>query len=282
MYIVECLEIHGSDKLNDRIVIPELDRDRPSVSQFISLSDLKIELTKPTAFIYIDGVSLSPSETGARSNSAKKCFPVIKTVSAYCAHAWAGSFISNHYLKSIEVLSGTCAAGVQAIKIAHDIINYDFAEEVIIIGGERITDDTVKLFKELNIPILCGDGFAYVRCSKKPYDNKSYKIIDPKWLFSYRSNPFEFKKGDINKLKPNYTLDYVKLHGTGTESNTEAESGIAELGYNIVYKNVIGHTQGVSALLESVLVMQDDDIKGNIMVSANGLGGYYGSFTIIK
>ena len=107
-------------------------------------------------------------------------------------------------------------------------------------------------------------------------------INDPVWKYTYQQNPFYFPKEVLDTLIPEYPVDYVKLHGTGTPSNTEGESGLASIGTPITYKQDIGHTQGVSALLETCMVLDDSKIKGRILVTANGLGGFYGSFLVVK
>ena len=91
-----------------------------------------------------------------------------------------------------------------------------------------------------------------------------------------------FPQEVLDTLAPDHPVDFVKLHGTGTASNTLAENNLAALGIPVVYKNIIGHTQGVSSLLETCMVLDDPEISGNILVTANGLGGWYGCFTLIK
>jgi len=276
MQIIDYKHIHGTELRPGYVAIPELHRYKSSVQQFIKLADLDIVLTKKTAFLYVDGFSVSQAESGI-------CKPVnpayqlaLKTGSSYIAHEWAGTFKNKELLEKVDIISSTCAAGVQAIYEASELIYSTDIEEVIIIGGERTTDDTIRLFRELRIDVNCGDGFFYMRLAA------GEQISNINWKYVHNQNPFYFAKADIDKLKPVTPVDYVKLHGTGTASNTEAESGIAELGKQIMYKHQIGHTQGISALLETCMVLSDDSIQGKIMVAANGLGGFYGSFILDK
>ena len=81
--------------------------------------------------------------------------------------------------------------------------------------------------------------------------------------------------------KMDYPVDFVKLHGTGTTSNTEAEFGLSQLGGNILLKPDIGHTQGISSLLETCIVIDDIYVEGKVLCTANGFGGYYGAFTLL-
>ena len=124
---------------------------------------------------------------------------------------------------------------------------------------------------------MCGDGFAYIKLGKGKDD-----IVNAKCNFVYNPNAFYFTKENLNTLIPSYPVDYVKLHGTGTPSNTAAETDLAALAIPLSYKHAIGHTQGISSLLEICMVLSDDTIKGRILAVANGAGGFFGGCTINK
>jgi 3-oxoacyl-(acyl-carrier-protein) synthase len=77
-----------------------------------------------------------------------------------------------------------------------------------------------------------------------------------------------------------YNIDMIKMHGSGTEQNTTAEDeAINELFGNIdriEYKSKIGHSQGVSAVVEICKLMDEYQNK-SVLVNASGLGNFYGS-----
>jgi hypothetical protein len=277
MQIIDYQYLTGTEVWNRQITIRELDRHKPATPQFIELTGLKVELTCPTAFIYIAGTLVDQSEAGLGKGS-DKYFPAIKGTSPYVAHQWASTFENKEFLVSMEVVGGTCASAIQAIYRANEILwnSQGSIKEVIIIGHERTTPDTIRLFKELGIKILCGDGFVYMKLGV------GVEISKPRWHWAYESNPFTFTRETLNYLIPGYKVGYVKLHGTGTPSNEDAEFSLETLATPLKYKAEIGHTQGISALLETCLVLDDPNIRGRILVVANGLGGYYGSFTLTK
>lgn len=281
MFIIDHKHIKGTERKENQIVIPELDRYKSSVQQFIRLANLDITLTKPTAFLYVDGFSTSQAESGINTPSTKKYVPAIKSGSSYIMHEWIYTFKGKEHLQHANVISSTCAAGIQALYEAEKLLNGTDIQEVIIIGGERITDDTLRLFRELNIPLICGDGFVYMKLGRDNLQMDSY-IQDIKWKYSWQKNPFYFPREVIDTLIPDYPVDYVKLHGTGTESNTAAEAGLAQIAKPIVYKPLIGHCQGISSLIETSILLDDTEISGRILVVANGLGGFYGAFTLLK
>jgi len=270
MRIIDYKYIHGTE---DRV---------SSVKQFIKLANLDITLDKPTAFLYVSGFSMCSSELGVNVTPRSTYTPVIKVGLPYVVHEWVYTFKNKEHLRKVDMMTGTCAAGIQALYEAERLINDGLVEEVIIIGGERITDDTIKLFKELRIPMLCGDGFFYMKLGKSDMEGNDPHIDDIKWKFNYHNNPFVFPKEVLDTLAPGYPVDYVKLHATGTEANAESESGLEALGKPIVYKSTIGHTQGISSLLETCMLLADSSISGKILVAANGFGGFYGAFTLLK
>jgi hypothetical protein len=277
MRIIDYSYIAGTHLRDNIVTIPELNRTKPAVGQFVKLGDLNVKLTCPTALICIDGTVTHQSEAGL-INALAPYTVAIKRTSVYAAHEWASSFQNTEWLVSMEIVNGTCAAAIQAVYRARQIImsaEHD-AEEVIIIGHERICTDTVRLFRELGIDVVCGDGLVYMRLGI------GFDIGRPVWKWAYNKNPFNFTRETLDTLIPYYRVGYVKLHGTGTASNTEAERGLEELATPLWYKSMIGHTQGISALLETCLILDDPNIRGRILVTANGLGGYYGAFTLTK
>ena len=281
MHIIDYKYIHGTLNNGSSIVIPELDRGKASVQQFINLADLNITLDKPTAFLYIDGASRSPSESTLNTVAAPGHVIRVKSVIAYVHHEWVKTFEGKEHLVKVDVMTGTCAAGIQAMYEANRLLNDGVIKEVIIIGSERITEHTKAVFSELQMPITCGDGFVYMRlCDTE--EGCRHDIYDVQWKYTHQRNPFSFTKDTLNTLIPDYQVDYIKLHATGTASNTAAEADLANIAKPITYKDAIGHTQGVSSLIETCLVLDDPSISGKVLVVANGLGGFYGSFTLIK
>ena len=276
MQILDYKYFHGSELRDGYYAIPELNRTKNATSQFMELAGLQIKLDRPTAFLYVDGFSLCPSEAGLHPIDIQNYVPVIKTGSASVAHAWVHSFEGREWLTKVDIISSTCAAGIQAFYEADKLLQHTEAEEVIIIGAERTAPDTLRLFKELRIPVTCGDGFAYVRLKE------GSEIQNCKWHYAYNPNPFAFTRETLNRVLPHYPVDYVKLHGTGTPTNEAAEEDLAKLGTPIRLKPKIGHTQGLSALIETCMVYDDPDILGTILVTANGLGGFYGALTLLK
>ena len=276
MRISEYKYIKGTELRDGYFAIPELHRTRPSVAQFKKLADLNIVLDKPTAFIYVDGFTFSQSDHGLAPSMTSVKIPQIKTGVSYITHEWVYSFEGKEHLSHVSMVASTCAAGIEALHKANYLLESGTVDEVIVIGGQRTTGDTLKLFSELRIPVTCGDGFVYMKLTK------GEGVSDIQWKFTYQNNPFFFPQKVLDTLIPGYPVDFVKLHGTGTNSNAEAEAGLAKIATPITYKQDIGHTQGISPLIETCMVLDDPKVTGKILVTANGLGGYYGAFLLEK
>lgn len=276
MQITDSHYIIGTEQREGYVAIPELDRYKPSALQFIKLANIDITLTKKTAFIYVDGFSTSQSESGL--NTCEGRFrPAVKSGSGYSMHEWVYTFKNKELLQYASILSSTCASSLQAVYEANILLLTTDIEEVIVIGSERITPDTIRLFKELRIPLDCGDGFFYIKFSN------GNQIRDINWKYAFNKNPFFFSSDTLDTLIPDYKVDYIKLHGTGSVSNDNAELNLSNIATPIRYKPLIGHTQGISCLLETCMMLNDPDVKeGSVMVTANGFGGFYGSFVVEK
>ena len=80
-------------------------------------------------------------------------------------------------------------------------------------------------------------------------------------------------------------VDFVKMHGSGTERNTEMEiEAIRARGVDakcVGYKQEIGHTQGASSIVE-ICMMLDREKFTKSLVLASGLGGFYGGCIITR
>lgn len=277
MRVIDYKYIIGTEHGGNLVAIPHLDRDKLATRQFIDMAELDIELTKPTAFFYLAGNTVNQSEADVRKGNDLYA-PAIKTVVSSCAHQWISTFKNIEHLVWMETVEGTCAAGINAIYKAHRMVHnvYSDVQEAIIIGHERITPSILRSFEELGMSMLCGDGFAYMRLGQ------GHDIAPPEWKWAYNPNPYVFEKETLNTLIPDYRVGYVKLHGTGTQANNAAEADLEKLATPLKYKPLIGHTQGLSALLETCMVLDDPNIRGRILVTANGYGGYYGAFTLTK
>ena len=269
----------------DHLEIEGIDRESYAVGQFIELMP-DITLSRNTAVLYAAGVGISQSESRTPANVKDRyrgtvdynsSSMLIKEISAYNLHKWIGSMENNEYVVYANVNSNTCASSMHSIYEADRLLSSGACDEVIIIAEERTSFNTIRIFKEHGIPITVADGIAVIRLSN---DKSNLEITDTKWGYEYNRNPFGTT--DSGYAKVDSDCNTVKVHGTYTANNNIAESTIYAGRDVIYYKSDIGHTQGVSALIELCMAIDDDNIKDKVLCVASGLGGFYGSCILNK
>ena len=268
----------------DHYEIDGVSRDDYATSQFIELSK-EIILDKKTAVLYSSGAGLSQSETRDSTKINERYIgsvpyytssTLIKELSAYSIHKWIGSMTNNEFVVHASVNANTCASSMYSLWEAERLLQDGTVDEVIIIAEERTSFNTIRIFKEHAIPLVVGDALAIVRLMR---DGDGAEIVDTKWAYSYNRNPFCTTQYGYSLIDDD--TDVVKLHGTGTDNNTEAEK-VFENRPTVCYKPDIGHTQGASALLELCMMLDDERYCGRILCVASGLGNWYGSCVLIK
>lgn len=230
-----------------------------------------------TALLYIAGACEHHS-TARNFNLAPEGTMPVKSQLGYIASKTAKRIGNINYL---SINANACASSMYALKEAKELLNQGF-DDVIIYGEEWVEDVELKLFEQLGIDLVCSDGFFILHLVKK-CENPKAIIEDISWIWNEDRSPFEVTKdGYIKAMIPfqHIDVDIIKMHGTGTEQNTQVEyAAIKEIYGDIQtleYKSKIGHSQGVSTGVE--LCMLIDQFKDkNILVNASGLGNFYGS-----
>jgi len=262
-----------------------LDREEYATPQFIEKAR-EITLIKSTAVLMASGGTSHQSESRDSSTSMlvdKLELPLyestlaLKECSAYSLHKWIGSMVNNELVVYASINSNTCASSMYCLYEAERLLRDGVCEEVIIIAEERTSFNTLRIFKEHNIPLVVGDGFAMIRLSNEVTE---LKVTDTKWAYEYNRNPFGTTQSGYAKVDGE--CDVIKPHGTGTDNNNKAEEQMVFGRKTVYYKPEIGHTQGVSALLELCMAIDDDNVQGDVLCVASGLGNFYGSCILKK
>lgn len=249
------------------------------------LAQFKGSPTLKSALLYIGGglEHHSLSRYHQCHTELPRSTAVVKSQVGYAAHKYALLIGNIDYL---SINANACASAMYVIYEAQNLIGKEGFDEVFIVGEEWVEPNELLLYKQLGIGITCSDGFVVARFVK--HDQRCF-TSDPlfakaTWLFHQESACLNFSKAGYAKVLQNYKydqIDVVKTHGTGTENNNEAEDGaIADvLGdvEKLYYKQSIGHSQGVSALLEICVSLDDKNLKDKtILALASGLGNFYG------
>lgn len=203
---------------------------------------------------------------------------VVMSQSWYYASKYAKAVGDISYM---SISANSCADTMYATHQARMLIENEGFDEVVVVAEEIINKSTSLLFKQLGIDVKLGDGFVIAKLTKA---ETRVKVLDTAWEFKLGNSPMSFDKDGymkvVNKLEK-WEPEYVKTHGTGTPSNTEAEDYVLKYleAKEIRFKDKIGHTQGVSALLEMCMCV-DSGYTGKILGLASGAGGFYGGCVI--
>lgn len=237
----------------------------------------KFKTTGKTALLYIGGAGEHHS-CSRNFGLTKDGSTPVKSQLGYIASKTAKRIGNISYL---SINSNACASSMYALYEAYLLINGGY-DDVIIYGEEWVEDVELKLFKQHNIDIVCSDGFFVLHLCKS-CDNPLGTILDVSWCYNEDSSPFEVsKEGYIKAMYPfrDSNIKAIKTHGSGTEQNNKAEKeAIKQLfgnePYEINYKSLIGHSQGVSTGLELCMLLEE--WNGSILLNASGLGNFYGT-----
>jgi len=286
MFILDYEYIKATNDLGDHLEVPGVTREDTITNCFLP-NVSEIVLTQRTAVLYAGGFSIHQSETrdlpptDYRYNgsiSAGKSSMVIKESTVNSLHKWIGSMVNNELVNYATINSNTCASAMFSLFEAEMLLKSQMCDEVIIIAEERTSANTLRIFKEHRIDITCSDGFAVIRLTR---DKGTHEIVNTKWSYSYNTNPFRTTKEGYSAIDTT-EVDNINPHGTGTESNNLAEADLLEGRNVLAYKKDIGHSQGVSGLLELCMTIEDPKAIGDTLCVASGLGGFYGSCILRK
>ena len=181
------------------------------------------------------------------------------------------------------VVSNACISGALAIKTANDFIETGRYENIIVAGGDLLSDFVLSGFQSFQAisPEPCrpfsndrtgislGEAAAAILIGPyKSQDIDKIRYIDAVTAndANHISGPSRTGEGlyqsirrllEQNKIKASQ-IDYLSAHGTATNYNDEMEAiafnraGLSNVPVNS-YKGYYGHTLGTSALIESIL-----------------------------
>lgn len=277
----------GTKKTNLGMEIENIDRDSVSYISYKKYTDEYTKNLKPIgngkqAIIVVGGPMSTHSDVRNILNTAKNSGIAVKMIGGYGAYNIARMFTGFNF-DFIDIDAMTCASGLSAIHKARRLFEEGYTD-VIIYAVDIIEETQLLLFKQIGVDLLCGDGIGIVHLSTEG----NYSITDTSFCYNQDSSPMSVSKDGYIKAMKNLNLDnvdFVKMHGSGTERNTEMEiEAIRARGVEgkcVGYKEEIGHTQGCSTIVE-ICMMLDREEFSKSLVLASGLGGFYGGCIITK
>ena len=209
------------------------------------------------------------------------------------------------------VVSNACISGLLSIIIAKRFISSGQFDNVIVCGGDLVSEFTVSGFKSFNAlsvnpckpfdakrdGINLGEAVATILITKNKNlkTNSSMNIVngasanDANHISGPSRNADGLVQAIQNTLKNNseIKIDFINAHGTATPYNDEMESvaferaALSEIPANS-FKCYYGHTLGAAGVLETILSIEAAR-HGQIIKSAGfETSGVSGKMNVVK
>lgn len=272
-------------KKDGKVIIDSIDRKKFTSQVFDNDMIDYIKSIKPSsekvAVLIAGGPAIHHSDTRNVNNLAVEGSVVVRSQLGYNSYSIARLFQFD--IDYLSINTNTCASSMYCLYEAKRLFKEGYTD-VIIVAVDLVDDTQELLFKQLGIDLVCGDCVSVTHLA-----NEGIALIDDVvWKWNKDSSPMSVSKEGYDKVISSLDtsgVDFVKMHGSGTERNTEMEiEAIRARGVNVKcvgYKQEIGHTQGCSTIVE-VCMMLDREKFTKSLVLASGLGGFYGGCIITK
>jgi hypothetical protein len=283
MYVKSYCYESGSEVIDRRVVVDRIERGcytTQAIGDKVKTYLREVETSGKTALLYAAGPAIHHSDGRNIPDVTKDGMVVVKSQLGYNAYNVAR--LLNVDIDYMSINANTCASSMYSLYEAKQLLNNGYTD--VVVFAIDIVDDTQELlFKQLGIDLVCGDGVVAMHLTS---NKTSVEIPEVVWKWNKDTSPMSVsKEGYLKVLNELDTkeIDLVKSHGSGTARNTDVElSAISESigdAKVVEYKSKIGHTQGVSALIEICMLLDESDWKKSVCL-ASGLGGFYGGCTI--
>ena len=272
-------------KKDGKVIIESIDRKKFTSQVFdndmISYIKSIVPSSEKVAVLVAGGPAIHHSDTRNVNNLAVEGSVVVRSQLGYNSYNIARLFEFD--IDYISINTNTCASSMYCLYEAKRLFQEGFTD-VIIVAVDLVDDTQELLFKQLGIDLVCGDCISVTHLANEGIAS----IDDVVWKWNKDSSPMSVSKEGYDKVISSLDtsgVDFVKMHGSGTERNTEMEiEAIRARGVEgkcVGYKELIGHTQGCSTIVE-VCIMLDNENFTKSLVLASGLGGFYGGCIITK
>ena len=272
-------------KKDGKVIIESIDRKKFTSQVFdndmISYIKSIVPSSEKVAVLVAGGPAIHHSDTRNVNNLAVEGSVVVRSQLGYNSYNIARLF--DFDIDYLSINTNTCASSMYCLYEAKRLFQEGYTD-VIIVAVDLVDDTQELLFKQLGIDLICGDCISVTHLANEGVAS----VDDVAWKWNKDSSPMSVSKEGYEKVISSLDVsgvDFVKMHGSGTERNTEMEiEAIRARGVEcrcVGYKEEIGHTQGCSTIVE-VCMMLDNENFTKSLVLASGLGGFYGGCIITK
>jgi hypothetical protein len=176
MQVVKYFYKCGEEVLEDRVQLLE-NRTSYMNAEYTKMfkNDINsIKLDGKTAFLYVGGAGIHNAEgrnyvgTEVNSQPILEDGPVIKDLQAYMMHKYIGMLVKNgNNITYANINSNTCASSLYSVYEAERLLRDSIVDYVVIIAEEKTSFNTIRIFKEHQIDVKPGEGFACIVLGKE-------------------------------------------------------------------------------------------------------------------
>lgn len=267
-------------RVGGRVIIESIDRNKYTSQVFSKdMQDYikSISTEGKTALLVAGGPAVHHSDARNVSGLAVEGAIVVRSQLGYNAYNIARMF--NCDIAYVSINTNTCASSMYCLYEAKRLFSEGFTD-VIVVAVDVIDETQELLFKQLSIDLVCGDCVSVTHLAL----DGDFSVDDVTWCWNRDTSPMAVSSEGYRKViacLDTKCIDLIKMHGSGTSKNTEAEyEAVNEFDCRkIEYKSEIGHTQGCSSIVE-ICMMIDREEFTKALVLASGLGGFYGGCVI--
>lgn len=293
----------ASEKIKAPVLFTKLEKlSILSIQDVLDQSGISLSHPK-TLLIY----STTKGNIDLLDASTKHAFPKERTYLSVMANTIGKYF---NIVNKPLVLSNACISGLLAIITAQRLIKAGQYDNVIVCGGDLVTEFTVSGFKSFNAlsqepcrpfdtkrtGINLGEAVSTILITKNNSGlaSSSMQIVNGASAndANHISGPSRTGDGLYKAVSQtlkgnNFKVDTISAHGTATPYNDEMESiaferaGLTNVPVNSL-KGYYGHTLGAAGVLETVIALEA--ASQNQLIKSAGFSekGVSGNIEIIK
>jgi 3-oxoacyl-[acyl-carrier-protein] synthase I len=257
-----------------------------SITQSMGLVNKNFLINKRTLLI----VSTTKGEVNEININIQKAYLNYLTEKIIAKFNWVDKGI---------IISTACVSGLQSLIVAHDMLNHNYYDNVIICGGDlasqfviegftsfyALSDTPCKPFDKDRKGLNIGEAVSTIIMSKNQnlFNETPFRFLGGCSIndANHISAPHKEAKGLIQSIintlnicnLKSKDIDFINAHGTATVYNDEMEArAFSKLNFNNTpvnsLKGYFGHTLGAAGVIETAISLQS--MRNNLLLKCKG------------
>lgn len=229
-----------------------------------------IKLAGKVGLLYVGGEAHHSSELRYTVETDSTPQKYVLSQMSYMLNRYAEKLSRSNDIVYANIINTGSASGVWALKEADNLINSGACDYVIVVSEDKIQQSNLDMLKEYQLPAILGEGMLC--CIFGREEGIPIGDITTKYDFTLYSYPESSKLTNVLS-KSNYLVTYY---------NILKDTINDDYGTILSYTNKHGLLQGMSALVDMLMFVEDNTTTGTASILSYGYGGFYGSFVVDK